>query len=136
MGDIRVDIGGLSSLSEAFGRGPTESAERMRVVLARSAGLVLDEARQKVPRGPSGAARASLTVDVSSGAALVVGGGRTAPYYPWLDFGGRVGRDRSTLRPFIRRGRFIYSALFSEEPRIAATLEEGVGDVTRNLGLT
>lgn len=79
-----------------------------------AAELVADKARGLVPRGPSGAARASLRAM----GAKVQGGGSRAPYFPFLDFGGRVGIKGSVRRRFIQGGRYIWPTLDAETERI------------------
>jgi hypothetical protein len=57
------------------------------------------------------------------------------PYYPWLDFGGRVGRSRSVVRPYLKQGRYIYRAYFANRDRFAQLLEDTLVDVARQAGL-
>jgi hypothetical protein len=64
-----------------------------------------------------------------------VGGGSKAPYYPWLDFGGRVGRRHATVRPFLEHGRYIYNAYFRSRGEFEKALEGALVDVAERAGL-
>jgi hypothetical protein len=48
--------------------------------------------------------------------ARVSEGGARAPYMPWLDFGGRVGRKNSVKRPFLKEGRYIWKSFGAHRP--------------------
>ena len=65
------------------------------------------------------------------------GGGNKAPYYPWLDFGGSVGRRRSVRRPFLDKGRYIYAAYFRarDSGRFEDALSAGLVKVAKDAGL-
>lgn len=82
-----------------------------RLALNEAAELVVDYARPRIPKRSGRAAR-SVRAASTRKAVRVSGGGRRAPYYPWLDFGGRVGRARSVERKFYKDGRYIYDGYF------------------------
>lgn len=106
-----------------------DQAKELRNGLRRIAKQITDEIRPKVPRGKTGRARRSVKPRASEGGAGVAFGGKTAPYYPWLDFGGTVGRghrrgapysgsiERTYKGPPYGSGRYVY-------PTIEANLEE------------
>jgi hypothetical protein len=80
---------------------------RIRLVLNDAAQLVVNEAEPVVPSLGGTAAGSIRTVSTQSKARVRAGGAK-APYYPWLDFGGRVGKYRQVHRNFIGEGRYIY----------------------------
>ena len=129
---IRID--GLRELQAALRQIDGESQKKLRLVLNDAAELVADRARRTVP-SDSGAARKSVKVKSSQREARVTGGSRRAPYYPWLDYGGRVGIDRSVSRPFRREGRYLYPAYRKEHGDVLARLEAGLADLVRDQGL-
>jgi hypothetical protein len=65
----------------------------------------------------------------------VSGGGNKAPYYPWLDFGGRVGKNKSIRRPFLKDGRYIYAAFFRGRDRYADVLQDALVKVAEQAGI-
>lgn len=115
MAQVEIAVGGLAEFGRRLDTAEQASARQMDLLVDRTAHLARDEARRRVPRGPSGAARASLRVVEGVGTAQLVGGGRRAPYYGWLDFGGFAGRSRpgrrGARRPYRRGGRYIFPAL-------------------------
>lgn len=130
-----VRIEGLRDLQAAMRRASEGSQKQLRVVFNEAAETVVGGARRRVPRGPSGAARASLKPMSGQREAKTVGGGRKAPYYPWLDFGGRVGRDRSVSRRFIEGGRYLYPSWSANRRSVLDALAEGVARAARDAGL-
>lgn len=100
-----------------------------------AADVVARAARDKVPV-VTGRARSSVRAVARSGGGAVAGGGAKVPYYGWLDFGGRVGRNNSVTRPVIQRGRFIYPALDEHHDEVVDTYERLLRDVLRAADLT
>lgn len=106
----------------------------LRMALNTAADVVVSEARVGIPTR-SGRAKASVKARSTRTAARVVGGSNRVPYYPWLDFGGRVGRNKSVRRPFLKDGRYIYDAYFRNSRKFAGVLEEQLIDVARQAGV-
>ncbi len=120
--EVRVRGGArfLASVGVFRGRLP-----RVVKQAAREAALpVARTAKAGVPLGPAkgGHARSSIRVATSRGGVAVRGGGARFPYYPWLEYGGRVGRNNSVYRARVRRGRYIYPALDRHRPEIEQTM--------------
>ncbi len=109
-------------------------AKAVRVVFNDAADIVVTDARPHVPTR-SGKARASVKARSTQTAARIVGGGNRAPYYPWLDFGGRVGRRKSVKRPFLTDGRYIYAAYNRHKGEFVEKMSEGLVDVARQAGI-
>lgn len=104
--------------------------------LAEAAEIVAKGARPKVPRR-TGKAAASIKVRKSQKAATLAVGGTKAPYFPWLDFGGTVGRGRvagaskkaaevagNVQRPVIPGGRYIYPTLKDKDREVKDKIDE------------
>jgi hypothetical protein len=106
----------------------------LRVGLNSVADVVVNEARPRVP-SRSGKARRSVKAKSTRTAVRVAGGGARVPYYPWLDWGGKVGRGGSVVRPYQRQGRYIYRAYFANRDRFGDMLEDVLVDVARQAGL-
>lgn len=129
-----IKVEGLRQFQAALKAMDGESQKQLRVALNKAADLVADAASAKVPRR-SGRAAASLRAQSSQREARVMGGSKKVSYYPWLDFGGRIGKDKSVHRPFIQRGRYIYPAYVSEYPKVMEALAGALEELARNAGL-
>lgn len=136
MSEDAVRVEGLNAVAKAIRRIDPELAKELRVVLNDAADTIVDRARPGVPKR-SGRAAASIKAKSTRSLARVTGGGSRAPYYPWLDFGGRVGRRRSVTRQFRKRGRYIYKAYFRarDSGEFQDQMHDGLLDVLRRAGL-
>ena len=129
---VRID--GLRDFQRALRQMDKDLPRQMRVAFNNASQLVVDYAKPRVPTR-SGAARGSLKVRSSPRQARIAAGGRRAPYYPWLDFGGRVGRDRSVQRPFRTEGRYVYPGLRENREEITEVMSVALADLARDAGL-
>ena len=130
-----IEIQNLRELQAALRQADGESQKQIRVVFNAAADIVVDDARRLVPRGPSGAAGASLKALSGQREGKAVGGSKKAPHYGWLEFGGKVGRKRSIERRFIQGGRYLYPSYAKNRERILEEMAEGLAQVARNAGL-
>lgn len=97
-------------------------------------------------KNPTGRAASSVTARASQRGAAVSFGGATAPYFPWLDFGGTTGRGHipgqawsgSIKRPWaghpVGSGRYVYPTIEEQREEIMATAEEAVLSAARAAG--
>jgi hypothetical protein len=132
---LKVEVGGLSQLSRGLRRIDSDAPKELRLALNSVAQLLVDKARPKVP-SVSGAARRSMVARSTRTSARVAVGGKRAPYFPWLDFGGQGRRPgRPAARTFLREGRYVYPTLREIRPRIEEQLQESISAVIRNAGL-
>lgn len=146
-----IRVVGLADLRKALRQIEQTLPRELGAGLAEAAAIVADAARPKVPRR-SGAAQASIKVRKKQGAAALAVGGAKAPYYPWLDFGGTVGRGRvaagnkqraggefggtagSVKRKVIRGGRYIYPTLREKDAEVKAKVDEVVVRLAKRAG--
>jgi len=131
----QVSIRGLRDFQAALKQMDDGAQKQLRVVLNKASELVLSGARKRVPT-KTGAAVASLKAASSQREASIRAGSRKAPYYPWLDFGGRVGIGKSVKRPFLAKGRYIYREYDAVRPRVLGLLEAELAALAKNAGLT
>lgn len=124
----------LSSWQQDLNRFQAGAADRIQKMLSMAAETVADDAQRLVPRGPSGDARASLRVLRGRNPVAVSGGGHRAPYYPWLEFGGRVGINNSVRRSVVPGGRYIWPAWLRDRKEILADMEDGLADEAKQAG--
>lgn len=131
---LRVE--GLKEFQRALKQMSKEHPKALRRAQNVAADLVVRNALPKVPVR-SGAARRSLKAASTQTATRVRGGGARAAYYPWLDFGGRVGRARSVSRPFRKEGRYLYKTYYAlrDSGEFQDLLSEELVKVGRAAGL-
>ncbi len=130
----RIQVEGLRELQAALKRMDTGLPKKLRLALNEASEEVIDYARPRFPRR-SGKAAASLKARSTQKQARVGLGGNRAPYAPWLDFGGRVGPNRSVSRPFIREGRYVYKGLSVRRPQIIEIMNRALVDLAKDAGM-
>jgi HK97 gp10 family phage protein len=106
-----IKIEGLNEFVRNLKKLDTDLPKAVRKAFNTAADVVVDDARPSIPKR-TGKAQASVRAQSTQTEARVKGGGKKAPWYPWLDFGGRVGRKKSVKRAFLKEGRYIYAAYF------------------------
>src|SRR5262245_21926026 len=124
---LREFVRGLKDMDRTLGKA-------VRLALNDAADIIVSDAKPKVPTR-SGRAAGTVKARSTQTAARVVGGGNRAPYYPWLDFGGRVGRRQSVRRPFLKDGRYIYAAYDRRRGEFIDVMAENLVDVARSAGI-
>lgn len=131
---FEVDTQGLDAWLMAARRFEDALPDLMDDTEHEVAELVAGETRRRVPV-LSGAARQSVRVLDYSGDATVVGGSSGVRYFGWLNYGGRTGRQYATVRPKVRRGRYIYPAYEDSEPEIVSIMDDQLLKSLRAHGL-
>lgn len=124
---VRID--GLAP--DAIRRAGRDLPKALETFLVMAARMTAADAEGLVPRGPSGAARRSLRAE----GPRVTGGGSQAPYFGWLEFGGRTGINRSVERRFVRGGRYVWPAFDANRRKLIGLLEDDVAAAVRAAGL-
>jgi hypothetical protein len=133
--ELKVSVTGLAALSRGLKAMDAGAPKELRLALNHAAQTLVDATAPKIPV-KTGAARRSLVARSTRTSARVAVGGKKAPWYPWLDFGGEGKRSgRPAARPFIGEGRYVYPTLRQIRPQIQATLQESITAVIRNAGL-
>ena len=139
-----VRVSGIKEVRSALRKlGDAERLAEVREGLKAAAGIVVDDAKARVPTR-SGRARDSLRATAGGNTAYVNGGKASVPYYGWLDFGARTpipGRARS-VGPWAgsgtgpAKGRFIYPALDAREDEVYKAVEDALWKVAQKEDLT
>lgn len=133
-----VDVVRVTGLRE-FRRGLREldraAPRALRLANNEAAQLVVDTARPMVPRR-SGRAAASVKVRSSQAVVRVVSGGPRAPYMPWLDYGGKVGKNDTASRPFQPDGRYVYPAFRRVRGEFETVLQTALRRIADETGVT
>lgn len=129
---IRVD--GLAEFSRNLRKLDADLPKALRIALNEAADVVVDYATRHVPTR-TGRAKRSLKARSTRTEARVSGGGNRAPHYPWLDFGGKVGRNKSVSRPFYSDGRYIYKGYFARRDEFGEVLTRALLGVAEQAGI-
>lgn len=129
---IRVE--GLAEFQRKLKLLDGESQKEIRLVLNDAAELIVTKSRSLVPRR-TGAAAASIRAQSTQRQGRVKGGNARTPYYPWLDFGGSVGRNNSVKRPFYKDGRYIYKTFDANRDVVQQRMVAGLDRLIRKAGL-
>lgn len=129
-----VEIVGLAALRRSLRALGAAAPKALRVASNEAANLVVDTARPMVPRR-SGKAAASIKAKSTQSAARISSGGARAPYMPWLDYGGKVGRNNTASRPFIADGRYVYPAYRQRKSEFEKLITAAVQRIAADAGL-
>lgn len=129
-----IRITGLKELQAALKRMDGESQKKLRLVQNEAADIIVQSAKRKVPR-KSGKAAASIKAQSSQREGKVIAGGRKAPYYAWLDFGGSAGPYKSIKRPYRQGGRYLYPSFGENRAEIMEALARGLKQLIEESGL-
>lgn len=132
-----IKIQGLAEFRRNLKTISGDLPKAIRVAGNKAADIVVADAQPKVPVGPGrgGHAASSIRAKSTQTAARVAGGSKKFSYYPWLDFGGKVGPRRSVKRPFIKTGRYIYKSFDDRSQQVWDKLSEALVDVARQAGV-
>lgn len=129
-----VRIEGLREFNRSLKDLDADLPKAVRLAFNTAADIVVEDAKPRVVRD-TGRAKRSVRARSTRTKSRIVGGGAKAPHYPWLDFGGRVGRNRSVRRPYLKQGRYIYKAFYDNERRYVEVMADALTDVARQAGL-
>jgi hypothetical protein len=131
----KVKVEGLDEFRRALDTMHSGLPKTVQTALGEVLGEVVDYARPRMPKR-SGRAAASLKAKASAKTASVTMGGASAPYAPWLDFGGEGKRKgRPSARPFLKEGRYVYKALAVRRADIDGIMSAGLDELARSAGL-
>lgn len=134
--DDAIRIVGLRDFTKSLKAIDGQLPKTVRLALNESADLVVKKAKPQFPF-KIGRARKSVRVASTRTMARVAMGGNRAPHAPWLDFGGRVGRNNSVRRPFKKDGRYVYPTYrrLRDSGEFERVLDEALRRVAADAGL-
>lgn len=138
-----IEVRGLREVQSAFRRIDREIPKGMRAELLPIAQMIVSDVQQMVP-WRTGAAAASVRPRASQTGAGIAFGGNAAPYFPWLDFGGTVGKGHrpgqrysgSVKREWKGRpgdGRYVYPTIEEHRDDIERAVEEAVVAIAKRI---
>jgi hypothetical protein len=131
-GEIRID--GLAEFSRNLKKLDNDLPKMLRLSFNDALGIVVNYARPRVPTD-TGAARQSIKTKSTRTMARVTAGGKRAPYYPWLDFGGKGPNNRPAKRPFYTDGRYLWHALIVKRDEFGAAMTRALIGVAEQAGV-
>lgn len=129
-----IPVEGLRDLARQLRAVDVNLPKALRLAANEAAEIVVVEARTGVPR-KSGKAAKSIKARSTRTAARIVSGGNRAPYMPWLDYGGKVGKNNTAVRPFEPDGRYVYPAFRSKREQVEQTYRAALARIIAEAGL-
>jgi len=133
-GKSTVSVEGLAEFQRGLRKLGNNLPKGLRIALNGCADFLIAKTQPLIPR-KTGAAAKSLKARSTQKAVRIAVGGRRAPYYPWLDFGGKVGRKNSVERPFYKEGRYLYPTLRKHKDDFTDIMQGAILGVARDAGL-
>ena len=132
-GEYKVQVTGLREFSSALKKLDANLSQELKahflVIATRISGIIAS----RVP-SLSGRAARSVKAHGTMKGATITAGSASVPYYPWLDFGGNVGRGKSVQRPFVPEGRYMYPAIHDEREATEAAARDALHDAAKKAG--
>lgn len=129
-----IKVTGLKEFTRDLRKISADLPKVLRLANNDCATLIVDWAKPRVPTKTGAAARTVKAASTRS-EVRVKGGSNKAPYYPWLDFGGRVGRKRSVKRAFYSDGRYLYPGLVANREALTERLAVRLLEVCEAAGV-
>jgi hypothetical protein len=129
-----IAIKGLKEFSKALRKMDSEAVKQLRVVFNEAAELIIAYARPRIPKRTGRAANSLKKRSTRTSVRIAFGGDR-APYYPWLDFGGATGKNKSVQRPFLKEGRYVYKGFKEKRSDVERAMSDGIRRVAQSAGL-
>lgn len=131
---VAVKVEGLKAFTRSLRDMDRELPKAVRLANNRIVQIIVDGVQPDIPVR-SGRARASVKAKSTRTAARISAGSKRAPYYGWLDFGGKTGIDGSVKRPFYKQGRYIYPTYSANQDRVVEVMVEEYTAIARDAGL-
>lgn len=131
-----IKVQGLNEFVRAVRRTSSDMPKVIRAGLNSAMQIVVDDARPRIVKR-SGRAAATLKGQSTQNRARIKAGGRRAPYFAWLDFGGsRRGRAGGlAVRQFREKGRYVWLSFGEKKAEVMEALTGALVDVARQAGL-
>jgi hypothetical protein len=129
-----VSVDGLAEFNRSLRKLDSDLPKGTRIALNSCADFLVGKTKPLIPRR-TGAAANSLKARSTRTSVRIGVGGKQAPYYPWLDFGGATGRGNTARRPFYTEGRYLYPTLRKNRDEFTKIMEGALVMVARNAGL-
>lgn len=133
MTDVKVEIRGLRELAAAFKQLDSELPKAMKARLHSIVTTIAGAAAGFVPVR-TGKAAASVRPRSTAKGAGIAFGGPSAEYFPWLNFGGKVGKGKSVQREMVLPDRYIYTTIGMFRGEILEGVDGAIRDTAVQAG--
>lgn len=138
---VRVEVRGLAELNRAFRQVESDLPNELKGAFRAIAEDVAQEASGKVPHR-SGRAAGSIKPRAGAKGAAIAFGGSSAPYFPWLNFGGSTGRGHvpgtggsgAIKRPLVKPDRYVYSTITDRQEKTRDAVDKAITSVAHGAG--
>lgn len=107
----------------------------LRATFNEAARHVVSRSRPSVPVRTGRLAASIKPLSTQQTGRVAYGTVNAVPYQGFIEFGGRVGRNRTVVRPYVPRGRYLFPAAEHEREAVVRTLEHELGMLIRRAGL-
>ena len=131
----QIRIEGLAEFNRNLRKMDKGLPKALRLAMNDAADVVIDYAKPRVPMR-TGKARRSIKARSTTKLVRVSGGGKRASYFPWLEFGGRVGRKNSVHRTRRKHGRYLYQGYYATRDDFEHILRKSLRRVAMSAGLS
>ncbi|TCO64955.1 HK97 gp10 family phage protein [Actinocrispum wychmicini] len=129
-----IKIDGLAQFSRNLRKLDNDLPKALRLAANAAADVVVADTVSAVPRR-TGRAQSSVKARSTRTEARVQAGGTKAPYFAWLDWGGKVGRKHHTARPWIKTGRYLYPAYTKNRDKVREIFVQALLQVAEQAGI-
>lgn len=129
-----IEIEGLREFMRSLRAMDSALPKALRLAGNAAAAIVVTDAAGRVPRRSGRAAR-SVKAKSTRTAVRISSGGKSAPYFPWLDYGGRVGPARSVNRPWRPDGRYVYPAFTDNRQAVDDAYRKALREIAAESGV-
>lgn len=136
-GIVRIQLIGDKALAKQIKGAARALPDETKKIGLDIAEMIAAFTRRKIPTGPARNGHVKHTVQgkIRRGLPVVDGGDLAHPYYGWLEFGGRVGIDRSVFREKIPDGRYIVPTTVERRAQIDEMMADGLETMMRRYGI-
>lgn len=129
-----ITIDGLKVFQRQLKQFDAQIPKNVKAAMKAAMDVVVEDARPRVPKR-SGKARASIKTFATETRAGVRAGGSRAPYYPWLEFGGRIFTGRNIIkRKWVKGGRYLWVSLARKHDEVQLLMERALHQAARDAG--
>ncbi len=131
-----IGIEGLRDFRKALRNVDRDLGKALRLTFNETAEEIVDRVKPQVPK-KDGKARGTVRARSTQSRGKVLAGTKRIPYYPWLDFGGKVGKFDQIERPYKKDGRYIYPTYkkMKKSGEIRDSLQHNLEKLIRTAGL-
>lgn len=134
MGKEPIHVTGLKEFQKSLRKMDKDLPKGLRLAQNEAATFLINRVQPTIPR-KTGAAAASMKARSTQRSTRIAVGGKKAPYYPWLDFGGRTGPNKSVERPFYKEGRYLYPMFRKSRDEFQDILQKSLVAVAEGAGV-